>query len=178
MSSRFPKPIARFITAVQAVLPVTQSEVIVVLVLLIGLSVGLIVKHIGLSENVADKEHRAIRSEIIRLADSLAEVELSTFTGTTPDGESVQELALADTLVRVQSPFPRRAKTEKIRSGKIHLNSASLQDLMRLPGIGEATAAKIIAAREERQFTRIEDVMRIKGIGKKKFEAMQPFLDL
>ncbi|TAE30157.1 MAG: helix-hairpin-helix domain-containing protein [Candidatus Kapaibacterium sp.] len=118
--------------------------------------------------------------------DSLAVVEASTYTGVTPNAEPVPELAKGDTLLKKVvgtgvGGSPTRAKkagTEKISTGTINLNTATLQDLMRLPGVGEATAEKILLERSLRRFTRIEDVMRVKGIGKKKFEAMKPFLEL
>ena len=45
---------------------------------------------------------------------------------------------------------------------------------MGIDGIGEATAAKIIAYREENgPFKSIEDIKDVSGIGDKKFESMK-----
>ncbi|MFA7637533.1 MAG: helix-hairpin-helix domain-containing protein [Monoglobales bacterium] len=65
----------------------------------------------------------------------------------------------------------------KIASGTININSAGVSDLMRLPGIGEATAEKVIAYRDANgEFKSVEEIMNVSGIGEKKFEAMKPFL--
>lgn len=56
-----------------------------------------------------------------------------------------------------------------VMPGVIDINSASKADLMKLPGIGEAFADKIIAARP---FASAEDIMRVNGIGPKKYEEI------
>ena len=50
--------------------------------------------------------------------------------------------------------------------GKININTAGQDELMRLKGIGEKLAGRIIADREENgAFARIEDITRVSGIG-------------
>lgn len=55
---------------------------------------------------------------------------------------------------------------EKVEDdGKVNINTASVQELMSLTGVGEAKAISIITYREEKgAFTTIEDVMKISGI--------------
>ena len=48
---------------------------------------------------------------------------------------------------------------------QVDLNSAPSSLLQTLPGIGPATAKKIIQAREKRPFSRLSQVQRVKGIG-------------
>ena len=57
--------------------------------------------------------------------------------------------------------------------GKVNINTATEQELVALPGIGEATASKIVASRESAgPFSSPEDIMRVSGIGAKKYEAI------
>lgn len=64
-------------------------------------------------------------------------------------------------------------------SGQLSLNGASAAELVTLPGVGEATAAAIIAHREANgPFQKVEDLMQVKGIGPAKFEAIAPLVGL
>ncbi len=58
--------------------------------------------------------------------------------------------------------------------GKVNINNASAAELTSLKGIGEATADKIIADREENgSFEKASDIMRVSGIGEKKYQAIK-----
>lgn len=62
-------------------------------------------------------------------------------------------------------------------SGKLNINTATEQQLMDLPGIGEVTAERILKYREVTgKFTTIEDLRAIKGISKSKLERLSPMI--
>ena len=60
--------------------------------------------------------------------------------------------------------------------GSINPNTASRDELMSLPGIGETMAARVIEARSQGPYVSIEDLRRVSGIGPKALEQIAPFL--
>lgn len=57
---------------------------------------------------------------------------------------------------------------------RVNINTATLAELMTLNGIGESTAAEIIAYREEHgRFEKIEDIMNVPGIKEAKFNRIK-----
>jgi len=60
---------------------------------------------------------------------------------------------------------------------KININTATEAELETLPGVGPATASKIVAFREKNgKFKKIEDIMNVPGIGESKFSNMKDFI--
>jgi len=60
--------------------------------------------------------------------------------------------------------------------GQVNLNTASREQLMLLPGIGPATADKLLAYRAQHPFTRTTHIMRIRGVGRKTFARLRPYI--
>ena len=64
-------------------------------------------------------------------------------------------------------------------AGKLNINTATKEQLLDLPGIGEVTANRILAYRAESgKFTAIEGLRAIKGMSKKKIEILRPLITI
>jgi|TARA_B110001454_G_scaffold58743_1_gene57514 comEA protein len=64
-------------------------------------------------------------------------------------------------------------------AGKVDINTAEMEELKSLPGIGEKTAEKIINKRNELgAFSLLEDLMLVHGIGQKTFEKLLPYIQI
>lgn len=63
------------------------------------------------------------------------------------------------------------------QGNKININTADLKQLDDIPGVGEATANKILSYRDENgEFKSIEEIKNVNGIGDKKFENMKDLI--
>ena len=64
-------------------------------------------------------------------------------------------------------------------AGLVNINTADSTGLQELPGVGPATAEKIIKYREENgRFTSKEDLMNVSGIGEKTYAKMEKSITL
>jgi comEA protein len=159
----------KIVLFLQRIFKVTKSELTIIALLLLGLGAGLINQAFSVSETV-DKYRF---DKVNKVIDSVAKADRSTFVGTDIRGNSFEELTVGDTLVKKEELYPKKAKKEVPAGLIININTASRVQLMKLPGIGEKTAQKIIDYRAENPFQSIEDIMNVKGIGPKKFEKMR-----
>jgi competence ComEA-like helix-hairpin-helix protein len=61
--------------------------------------------------------------------------------------------------------------------GRLNLNTATKEELVLLPGIGEAISERVLAWRETHgRFHRVSDLRRVRGIGPKTLDNLRPHL--
>jgi competence protein ComEA len=78
--------------------------------------------------------------------------------------------------VRASAPASQSAASA---SGVLNLNTANVEELTRLPGVGPSRAQAIIELRTRMKgFKSVEDIMRVRGIGRKTYRKLEPMLRL
>lgn len=155
----------RLLHMLQTATGATKGEVTVVVLLLAGAIVGNIAGRIGPNEQtIASPEMVKRRLSSRGLHPDPAERVVTTSSQDAQGG-----------VVDVRTTLPKASASSR-QPAPVNLNSASKTRLMTLPGVGEATAERILQHRSRTPFARPEDLMHVKGIGEKRFERMRPFV--
>ena len=72
-----------------------------------------------------------------------------------------------------------RLALELLPDERVNVNTATAEELRRLPGIGEVLAEAIVSYREEYgPFASVDDLLKVKGIGEARQEAIRDHVAL
>jgi len=89
----------------------------------------------------------------------------------------------SDSTFAALSAAPEDSSAEAVKeeigdaSGKLNINTATKQQLLDLPGVGEVTADRILTYRTEAgKFADIDELRAIKGMSKRKIENLRPLI--
>ncbi len=107
--------------------------------------------------------------QVMRAA--LAALAITTLASV-PHADAQRRPAAQPTATRAQAD----ESTASDAQGTVNIQTASVEELQRLPGIGPSKAAAIVAQRERSAFRRIEDILRVRGIGRATFRRLRPML--
>lgn len=89
------------------------------------------------------------------------------------DGEKVYVPKIGEKIQPIVS------NTSSNSNSLININFASEQELDKLPGVGPATAKKIIEYRTGKgKFKKIDDIKNVGGIGQKKFDNLKKYITI
>lgn len=130
-------------------------------------------------ENPAEFRRRTELYSLIARSDSTVNARSGPhdrFVASTHDSDSVARAwdpLNEDDLLAEGTDGSGRIELTLEEAAPININTAPLPLLQLLPGIGEKTAEKIVAARP---FRTLEELDRVKGIGEKKLAKLLPYI--
>jgi competence ComEA-like helix-hairpin-helix protein len=85
----------------------------------------------------------------------------------------------SDSAFVVLSQAAEQEDDANVAGGIVNINTATKDQLMRLPGVGAVLAERILIYREELgEFTTVNQLLNVKGISKKKLEELKPLVTL
>ena len=86
---------------------------------------------------------------------------------------AIAALALAPGAARGAAP------TAPATGERVNINTAGVDELVTLPGIGKAYAERIVEYRQKNgPFKKVEDIINVRGIGEKTFERIKDRLTI
>ncbi|MBK8981781.1 MAG: helix-hairpin-helix domain-containing protein [Ignavibacteria bacterium] len=156
----------------------TKSEIRVIVFISIAVTTGFCVKYYkSLSEESINSAYDFSRSDSVFREKSL-KIYAGNKNGNSPDIADEKGIYK---MLKASDDSVRR--NEKLTADNeppdftVDLNTAGIEELTELPGVGEAIAARIISYRDaNKRFKNINELMKVKGIGQKKFDKMKKYL--
>jgi competence ComEA-like helix-hairpin-helix protein len=152
----------------------TETEVLVILFLVTMFIMGFIYKEFFKEKNNTEYKKFDYSHE-----DSLFQY----YSNLNPELESEDSLLVSNLEIKKKvlelndSLYYSKKQNITLKEKSININSAGIEELVMLPGIGEKTAEKIILLRKERgKFNKLEEILDVKGIGEIKFNKIKKFL--
>lgn len=120
---------------------------------------------------------KSANTEYINLAKTVTD-EMTIWIYTDKEIEKFEESNIKYEYIEKDCNCPSVENSACIDSGtsdntKININTATLEELMTLSGIGEAKAKDIIEYREKTPFSSIEELKNVSGIGDSSFEKIK-----
>ena len=83
----------------------------------------------------------------------------------------------APSTAEAQPDTPETSGQQAVLAPRVNINTASPEELEKLPGIGRALAARIVAHREHYgRFRRAEHLIMVQGIGDRRFRKLRAFV--
>lgn len=96
-----------------------------------------------------------------------------------PSVREVQEGTVPEFAASSGQPVSGAASAGSSKTGKVNINTASMEELMTLPGIGETRAQSIIDYRKASgKFKKAEDLMNIPGIKDGSFQKLKDHISV
>lgn len=160
-----------FINRLQEIFSTTKHEAVSVMLIVSGLMIGVLVRYNPFAATHPHQYDPVFSQKVYSILDSIADAENRLYTGVDEHGNA--PLKAGDTVKAIER---YSSKKKELPAKKINITTAFKAELMRLPGIGEAMAERIIEYRKTIPFTSTQDLMNVKGIGKKKFEKIEPHI--
>ena len=161
----------------------TKNEIRVLLLVVSVLVVGFSIKYYKEVLTNPEKEYDYSKSDR-----DFLEKSRNMLLGSLSDDDSTlteDERKLIDSLQALEdsldtndySTDKKNTSKNELKEKSININTATKEELIAIPGIGDKISDRVIIYREEHGgFKNIEDIMNVKGIGKKKFEKMKPYI--
>lgn len=152
----------------------TETEIIVILFLSAIFILGFVYREFIKAEDTAEYQLFDYSKE-----DSL----FHYYSNQNPEANPDDSLLVSDLEIKrnvlelSEEQYSSPKKSIVLEEKSINLNSASIDQLVQLPGIGEKTAEKILQLRQQRgKFGKLEELMDVSGIGEVKFNKIKNFL--
>lgn len=124
------------------------------------------------SEVVVDVAGKVVRPGVYRLNAGARAIDAITMAGGVIPGTGTENINLAHVLVDGEQILVG-AKVES-DSTQININTASIEQLDRLPGVGPVLAQRIVAWREAHgRFKSIESIKEVPGVGAATFTELK-----